>query len=220
MDNKKREEIPPEIKRGAGRRLFVDFQARFPDGSAFRRTKDFDAAALKPALDFLERAKADFARGNGVGAPELQDDVLTVGAWCEYCLSTAMPAQRNGAAPKYSNEMLVGFREVVRRYITPKIGKVPLEELNKKMVTEFVATLASDEIRAKTLNVLVRAMEIAEGKGKRKKGTNPCKGVSNVKPRPGVTKQSIADRYAKPAEPETTELESESPSDSPPTESP
>ncbi|AIE86362.1 hypothetical protein [Fimbriimonas ginsengisoli] len=173
-----REKLPAGIRRGENRRIYVDFQERFLDGTAFRRTKDFDPEALKVALNFLARAKAEFARGNGVGEPETQDGVLTVAAWCEHCLTVAMPAQKNGKSPKYSDESLVNFRQVVQSNIVPRIGKIRIDELTKAAVADLISALPSDEARAKTLYVLTRVMELAESKGKRKKGTNPCKGVS------------------------------------------
>jgi len=160
------------------RKLLVDFQERFPDGTAFRRTKEFEAEALKAALTFLTKAKAEFARGNGVGSINPNDGALTVGAWCEHCVTATMPAQKNGRSPKYSDDALEGFRFIVRTYITPEIGSVRLEDLDKKTVTALIAGLPSGEVRTKTLNVLTRAMQLAESKGKRRKGTNPCKGVS------------------------------------------
>lgn len=179
-----RDRLPDGLRRLGNRRLLVDFQERFADGTAFRRTKEFEADELRPAIAFLEKAKADFARGNGVGTPEAKTGGVTVGSWSEYCVKTTMPAQRNGSRPKYSDEALEGFREVVRLGIVPRIGKVPIQELDKAKVTEFIASLPSDEARTKSLFLLTRVMEIAEAKGQRKKGTNPCKGVSTrvVKP--------------------------------------
>lgn len=171
------EELPKGIRRGANRRLFVSFEGRFPDGTAFRRSREFEPSELRKAVNFLEKAKADFARGNGVGKPVAEG--ATVAAWCEHCVNVAMPAQRNGNRPKYSNEMLVGFREIVKHNIVPHIGKIPLDELDKSAVKEMAAKLPTDDVRAATLNVLTRVMELAEAKGKRRKGTNPCKGVSN-----------------------------------------
>lgn len=156
----------------------VDFQDRFPDGTAFRREKEFEPDALKAALNFLTKAKADFARGNGVGSINPNDGALTVASWCEHCVTATMPAQKNGRSPKYSDETLEGFRFVARNYIIPNVGTTKLDDFDKKMVTALIASLPNDEARTKTLNVLTRAMQLAESKGKRKKGTNPCKGVS------------------------------------------
>lgn len=173
-----RERLPDGIRRQGNRRLVVDFQERFADGTAFRRIKEFEPDELRAAISFLEKAQADYARGNGVGNPETKTGGVTVGSWSQFCVTTTMPAQRNGARPKYSDEALEGFREVVELGIMPRIGKVPIEELNKAKVTEFIASLPSDEARTKSLFLLTRVMEIAEAKGQRKKGTNPCKGVS------------------------------------------
>ena len=173
--------LPPEIRRGAGRRIFVDFEGRFEDGTAFRRSREFDPDELKKAVNFLDKAKADFARGNGVGRPLPEDAVMTTAMWCEHCVNVAMPAQRNGNRPKYSDEALQGFREVVRRHIAPRLGSISLEELDKKSVDALMAGLPNDALRAQTLNVLTRIMGLAESKGKRKKGTNPCKGVRSTR---------------------------------------
>jgi hypothetical protein len=170
--------LPAGIRRAGDGKLIVDVQERFPDGTAFRRTREFAPDAMRSAQEFLKRSQAEFARGNGAGEPDAPDGVLTVAAWCEYCLSTAMPAQRNERKPKYSDEVLEDFRQVVRAHVVPGIGKVRLDQLDKKAVSDFIASLPTDDTRAKTLYVLTRVMELAESKGKRKKGTNPCKGVS------------------------------------------
>lgn len=176
-----KERLPAGLKRLHNQRLLVDFQDRFPDGTAFRRTKEFDPQAMRPALVFLERAKADLARGNGVGQPKFDNEKLTVAAWCLHCVDVIMPAQRNGRLPKYSDEALERFREIIETYVAPGIGKVAVADLDKATVTAFAASLPSDEARTKTLNVLTRAFALAEIKGTRKKGTSPCKGVLNSK---------------------------------------
>lgn len=175
-----REELPKEIRRKDGK-LIVNFQGRFADGTAFRRMKEFDEGAVRSATTFLDRAKAEFARGNGVGTTA--DGPLTVANWCTYCLGVAMPAQKNDKGPKYKSEALDGFREVVQQGIVPKLGSTLLDKVDKKAVTECIESQFSPEAKAKTLYVLTRVMELAESKGKRRKGTNPCKGVTlNSKP--------------------------------------
>jgi len=183
--NQNRERLPEGVRRLPNRRLVVDFQARFPDGTAFRRMREFEPDELKAAINFVTKAQAEFARGNGVGSIGANDGVLTVASWCEHCVTVAMPAQKNGKAPKYSDEALQGFQVIFRQYIAPGIGSVGLAELDKKTVSAFIASLPNNEARTKTLNLLTRAMQLAEAKGKRKKGTNPCKGVNATSPKAG-----------------------------------
>jgi hypothetical protein len=168
-----KDELPKEIRRRDGK-LVVIYNRRFPDGTAFRRLKEFDEGAVRSAITYLDRAKAEFDRGNGVGS--VAGD--TVADWCEYCLTVAMPAQRNQKAAKYSEEALAGFRETVNECVNPHLGSRPLHDLRKQDVKDLMVSLASDEQRARTLYVMTRILELAESKGKRKKGTNPCKGVS------------------------------------------
>lgn len=101
----------------------------------------------------------------------------TVGAWSKHCVDVVFPALRSGRNQRYDEDTLKGFRVIVHSYIAPRIGKTRVIELSKAMVVEFMAALPSDEARTKTLYVLTRIMELAETKGKRRKGTNPCKGV-------------------------------------------
>ena len=170
-----KEVLPKEIRRKDGK-LIVNFQARFPDGTAFRRMKEFDDGAVRSATTFLERAKAEFARGNGVGSTA--EGPLTIEKWSAYCLDVVMPAQKNNNGPKYSDETLAGFREVARLGILPRLGSILVDKLDKQTVTECINSQFTSEASAKTLYVLTRIMEVAEAKGKRRKGTNPCNGVS------------------------------------------
>lgn len=115
----------------------------------------------------------------------MANDNLTVGAWCEQCLSTVMPAQRSGNNSKYSEEALTRYREVVTRIILPSLGSVPVTKLDKATVTELADSLHAGDDRSQMLNVLTRIMTLAELKGKRRKGTSPCKGIplnKNAKP--------------------------------------
>ncbi|CAN5393503.1 hypothetical protein BH11ARM1_BH11ARM1_08110 [soil metagenome] len=190
MDRKpkrEKEKLPTGIKRKYDGYLIVNVEERFPDGTAFRRYKEFDGNALKQAESYLEKCKAELSRGNGVADPKtVVEGGPTVASWCAHCVSVSMPAQKNGRSPKYSDSALEGFRETLENGLSAEFGAIKLEELTKAAVSAYVAGLFSDEARSKVLNLLTRSMELAESKGKRRKGTNPAKGVAARPPRPKI----------------------------------
>lgn len=155
-------------------RYKVDVVRVLPDGGRFRRTTN--CKELEDALAFRDTALAEY-RAIAEGAQTIADGNQTLREWADHCLNVIMPAQANRRGKPYADNTLRGYRQLLDAYVKPSIGYVKLSKLSVDHVDALVASLPSEPLKINTKNCLSRLLDLAEAKGKRAKGSNPCKGV-------------------------------------------
>ncbi|MCY4469400.1 MAG: tyrosine-type recombinase/integrase [Thiotrichales bacterium] len=135
--------------------------------------------------DIRKRAAAELlkVRVEGEGILERQHEARTAPAvadLAERFLNETAPARIK--ARRMAPSTLVGYRNQIRKYIVPRLGRMPGEAVTRRDIERLSERMAGvPAMRNRTLALLSRLFTLAEHWGWRPQHTNPVRGVDRAR---------------------------------------